>query len=267
MAVILICVFMARAWSLSSKAKESPDLSGNQAVESFDLKVHYHHRPPYYVKTTTGVEGLCATPVAEALKSAGINFHWAETPPKRQLHLLQQNPPQDCIIGWFKTREREQFARFSTTIYQDQPAIALVRRADRRIPERCTVAELLGLPDIIMLSRTGYSYGALVDRALARINPLRVETGVASSEWPYLLYMQRADFLLIAPQEADFLLSRTQLPRNRFRYVVLTDMPAGERRYVLFSRAVPPAIVDRFNSAFRTREIQAKLQAATGDRP
>jgi ABC-type amino acid transport substrate-binding protein len=267
MAVIIIGVFTARAWSLTSKAKGPPDHAGIPAGESFDLKVHYHHRPPYYVKTAAGVEGLCATPVTEALNSAGIKFHWTETPPKRQLHLLQQNPLQDCIIGWYKTREREKYARYSTVIYQDQPAVALVRHDDPRIPEHCTVAELLGLPDIVMLSRTGYSYGTLVDKALAQIKPLRIDSGVDSSEWLSILYTRRADFLLIAPEEADYLLSSTQLPRNAFRHVVLTDMPPGGRRYVLFSRAVPPVIVDRFNGAFRSRDIGAKIQIAAGDRP
>jgi hypothetical protein len=267
MALIGIGVFLARLWALAPTVEGPLEHGGSEVTSSFELKVHYHNRPPYYVKTAEGVVGLCATPVAQALKNAGINFLWTETPPKRQLHLLQQNPPDDCIIGWYKTREREQYARYSTTIYQDKAIVAIVRRADHRFPERCTVAQLMTLPDIIMLSRTGYSYGALVDKALAQIPPLRIDSGVDSSEWLSILYIRRADFLLIAQEEAEYLLSRTRLPRDAFRYLTLTDLPPGSRRYVLFSRAVPPEIVDRFNTAYRARASKTSVQIASGDRP
>jgi hypothetical protein len=244
-------VLLARVWAFSSPETGALGEGTGAAPVSFDLKVHFHERPPYYTATAQGVAGLCATPVARALTAAGIPFQWVETPPKRQLHLLQQNPENDCIIGWYKTREREQYARYSATIYQDKPAVALVRRGDRRIPARCTVTELLRLPDIVMLSRAGYSYGPLVDEALARIKPRRIDSGVDSSAWLSILCTRRADFLLIAPEEADYLLSRTELPRESFRYLPLTDMPPGNRRYVMFSRAVPTEIVDRFNAAHR----------------
>jgi polar amino acid transport system substrate-binding protein len=90
-----------------------------------------------------------------------------------------------------------------------------------------------------------------VDEALARIKPRRIDSGVDSSAWLSILCTRRADFLLIAPEEADYLLSRTELPRESFRYLPLTDMPPGNRRYVMFSRAVPTEIVDRFNAAHR----------------
>jgi hypothetical protein len=258
-AVLTVAIFLARVWSFPSAAQGALDRKHGAAPAHFKLKVHFDERPPYYTATAQGVEGLCATPVARALAAAGIAFQWVETPPKRQLHLLQQYPPDECILGWYKTREREQYARYSTSVYQDKPAIALVRRGDGRIPARCTVTELLRVPDIIMLSRTGYSYGPQVDEALARIKPRRIDSGVDSSEWLSILYIRRADFLLIAPEEADFLLSRTQLPQEAFRHLPLIDMPPGNRRYVMFSQAVPSEIVDRFNAAFRAAAPQAAI--------
>lgn len=243
-------IFLTRLWTFSPQVMGERVQRVSEAEDAFDLRAHYHHRPPYYAETPEGVTGLCATPVARALEAAGISFHWTKTPPKRQLHLLRQNPAQDCIVGWYKTSEREKFARYSTVIYQDKPGIAMVRSGDKRIPEVCTVAELLSLPDIIMLSRSGYSYGALVDSALARINPRRIASGVDSSELLSILYTRRADFIFIAPEEADYLLERTELPRHAFRHLTLTDMPPGNKRYVMFSQAVPTEIVDRFNAAY-----------------
>lgn len=255
-------IFLLRNWIFSSPDAGAIVQHGKPLPGSIDLRVHYHERPPYYMETAEGVAGLCATPVARALEAAGIPYRWIRTPPKRQLHLLKQNPAQDCIIGWFKTPERERYARYSTAIYQDQPTVALVRRGDPRLPERCTVAALLSVPDIVMLSRPGYSYGSQVDRALVRIAPRRIDSGVDSSEWLSILFTRRADFLLIASEEAKYLLRRTQLPTDAFRLLPLTDMPPGNRRYVMFSRAVPADVVDRFNAAFLA---DRSVSAAKGD--
>jgi hypothetical protein len=265
MVVIAGSIFLLRIWSFSSPADESMPQDRVALPANFALRVHYHERPPYYAETKGGVAGLCATPVACAFKAAGIPYQWTQTPPKRQLHLLKQNPGQDCIVGWFKTREREQFARYSTAIYRDQPMVALVRREDPRLPERCTVAELLSVPDIIMLSRPGYSYGSLVDSAVVRIAPRRMDSGVDSSEWLSILYSHRIDFLFIAPEEAQYLLSRTQLPTDVFRCLPLTDMPPGNHRYLLFSRAVPPEVVDRFNAAYLAARAAESVSVAAGE--
>jgi hypothetical protein len=265
MAVIAGVIFLLRIWSFSSPTEVSM-LQGRGALPAnFDLRVHYHERPPYYAKTKGGVAGLCATPVRRAFEAAGIPYQWTQTPPKRQLHLIEQKPGQDCIVGWFKTRERERYARYSTSIYQDQPMVALVRREDPRMPERCTVADLLSVPDIIMLSRPGYSYGPLVDSAVVRIAPRRMDSGVDSSEWLSILFTRRADFVFIAPEEAQYLLSRTQLPTDAFRFLTLTDMPPGNHRYVLFSRAVPPEVVDRFNAAFLAGKAAQSVSTAAGE--
>lgn len=263
-ALIAAGIFLARLWTFSSPATGTPIQLLGAMPESFDLKAHFHNRPPYYAETPEGVVGLCAAPVARALEAAGISFHWVETPPKRQLHLLRQNPAQDCIVGWYKTDERETYARYSTVIYQDKPAIALVRSGDRRIPERCTVAELLSLPGIIMLSRAGYSYGSVVDRNLAKINPRRIASSADSSELLSILYSRRADFIIIAPEEAEYLLNRTELPREDFRHLTLTDMPPGNKRYVMFSRAVPAEIVDRFNTAYRMNAAAGRVKTPGG---
>ncbi|MDJ0783565.1 MAG: hypothetical protein QNJ22_16430 [Desulfosarcinaceae bacterium] len=260
-------IFGLRVWTFSSPEREASLHNRAALPVSFDLKVHYHQRPPYYYDTAAGVVGLCATPVARALEAAGITFRWMQTPPKRQLRLLRQNPTNDCIIGWYKTRERESYARYSTTIYRDQPTVALVRRGDSRLPESGTLADLLAVPDIVMLSRAGYSYGTMADRLLERMTPRRIDSGAESSEWLSILYTRRADFLLIAPEEANYLLSRTQLPRNAFRFLKLTDMPPGNRRYMMFSRTVPPQIVDRFNAAYRASVNLADDTAAWGGTP
>jgi polar amino acid transport system substrate-binding protein len=263
-AIIAAGIFLARLWTFSSPLKGTPVQVLGATPESFDLKAHFHNRPPYYAETPEGVVGLCATPVARALEAAGISFDWIETPPKRQLHLLRENPAQDCIVGWYKTDEREKYARYSTAIYQDKPAIALVRSGDRRIAVRCTLAELLSIPDIIMLSRAGYSYGSMVDRKLMEINPRRIASTADSSELLSILYSRRADFIIIAPEEADYLLDRTELPRDDFRHLALTDMPPGNNRYVMFSRAVPAEIVDRFNTAYRLNAPSDRVNAPGG---
>ena len=76
------------------------------------LRLLYQERPPYTTPRADGsVEGLVATPAAQALQRAGIAFRWEQTPSQRQLLLVQTGDAGACGLGWFRNAERERLGK------------------------------------------------------------------------------------------------------------------------------------------------------------
>lgn len=214
--------------------------------------VHYNERVPYLVTTAQGVEGLTATPAQQAFEKAGIPFKWTKTPSKRQMHLLQENKGCDCLVGWFKNPEREQFAKYTLPIYQDRPQIAIARSDNTALHSGMSVDDLLSNPKLIMGAKDGYSYGGFLDEKIARHKPNIDKTTAENLQMLMKVQGGRNDYFFIAPEEADGLIASSGFPKEEFQYITFSDMPEGERRYILCSQQVSDAVIEQLNAVIQT---------------
>ncbi|MBI2381381.1 MAG: hypothetical protein HYV16_11570 [Gammaproteobacteria bacterium] len=216
------------------------------------INLHFNERPPYLVSGQGGaVTGLTADRAAEAFRQAGIPFAWVKTPALRQLALLKESASRDCLVGWYKNPERERFARYTLPIYRDGRIIALssARTADLAGSDRLN--RLLKNPELTLLVKDGYSYGADVDRRIRQLKP-RIY-GVAQ-ESGYMLRMileGNGSYLLAAEEEARALIAHEGLDLGKFRLIPLSDAPLGELRHIACSRKVPGREIEALNAAIR----------------
>ncbi len=214
------------------------------------ITIHYHERAPYYYIEETGkITGICVDPAALAFEKAGIPYRWQKTPAKRQLDILKENRGEDCILGWFKNPERETFARFSLPIYQDMPSIAIARADNRAITSGRSIAEILSNQKLTLLKKDGYSYGQLVDEKIAQLHPNQVVTSAENIEMLKMIHAKRADYFFIAKEEARWLVRSSGIPEADFKYIVFSDMPPGNQRYILFSQQVADDVLAKINAA------------------
>jgi len=213
------------------------------------LIIYYHERPPYYVTGPLGVYGLCADPVKRALRRAAIPFHWEKLPAKRQLAVIRDNRLRAAAIGWFKTPQRLQFARFSRPIYRDRPLVALARADNPLIPTETTLKELLTNRKLTLLYKNGYSYGSRVDAAITLCSPPRTATDSDNLGMLEMIYAGRADYFFISLEEAENLTTTSGLLKSDFKLIHFRDLGAGNRRYLIFSRKVSEQLIQRLNTA------------------
>jgi ABC-type amino acid transport substrate-binding protein len=215
------------------------------------ITVHYNERPPYLVTTDTGVSGLTGDPVTIAFEKGGVPFRWEQTPTKRQMYILQQNTGQDCVIAWFKNAERESFARFTLPVYRDKPQIALARADNENITANGTVGAFFGNPQLTLLVKDGYSYGDFLDQKIAAYQPNRLVTTNENSGMLKMIHAGHADYMLVAPEEADGLIKTSEFYAQDFREIHFSDLLLGEERYILCSMQVKPAVIEQLNEAIR----------------
>ena len=213
------------------------------------ITVHYHERTPYYVTTPYGVAGLCADPVAAAFKITGIPMKWEKTPPKRQLVLIEKNQSKDCIIGWFKTDEREAVGRFSVPLYQDKPMIAVTRAGVADIKSEILIERFLCDSKFTLLVKDGYSYGAYIDEKIEKWKPKLETTTGDNMDMLHMIEAGRADYFFITQEEADDLIRASGYPVDAFRYIRFSDMPPGNERYLICSKQVPEEVMQVINDA------------------
>lgn len=213
------------------------------AAETGTLTLHFQERPPYSSQQADGrVRGLVADPAAAALQRAGIGFQWTLTPSQRQLSLIQEGAGLHCGIGWFRTAERATRGRFSRPLYQDEPLAALVRD-DALSAAAAAASALLADRRLRLLVKDGYSYGPELDALIARAPDAPMRTHVDPAQMSQMLRSGRADWMIVAPEEAA-VLGGPGLHR-----LTLTDAPAGPTRHLYCGKAVPAAWMARIDDA------------------
>lgn len=224
-----------------------------RAQPAMPLQMHYQERPPYSATGTSGEPvGLLIEPLKRALQRAGIAHAWVRTPSQRQLVLVQQGQGPDCGIGWFRNAERETRGRFSATLYQDRPFMALVK-TDAAAPPYPGLGQRLSSDALPLLAKEGYSYGPLIDD-LIRLHPQHVvRTTAESAQMARMIEAGRAGWMIMAPEEADALFASIGDAARALRLVPLPGVPPGQTRHLYCNRSVPADVIERLDRALLER--------------
>jgi polar amino acid transport system substrate-binding protein len=224
--------------------------SGTFADEPLD--VMYHERAPYYVSKDKGaVGGIIGERASQVFSAAGIAYTLRRTPANRQLNEIQQNRHKSCALGWFKKPEREKFAKFSAPLYQDKPMVILVRRDEPKTASISSLAQLAKDPELRMGAKLGYSYGPIIDAMAKKLANNVVTASQSSAGMMRMMLGKRFDYFFSAAEEAPGILKEIGDSRHQVTVVPLSDSPPGNLRYIICSKRVEDALIDRINTAIR----------------
>jgi len=83
------------------------------------VSILYINYPPYYVNEGDEPKGLLISKVKNLMEKAGFKADFSCYPSKRILDAIRHGE-KVASIGWFKTKERESYARFSLPIYTNK---------------------------------------------------------------------------------------------------------------------------------------------------
>lgn len=255
--VVAVTVLFGKSLISRDQSPLSRPSAPNPQTGNDMITLHYHERPPYYVTGPLGVYGLCSDPAKLVFKKAGIPFRWKKTPAKRQLDIIKRNRSRDCLLGWFKNSEREKFAKYSLYIYLDKPAIALARADNRKILSGRPLEETFSNANLILLRKDGYSYGQFVDAKIVEFNPRQELTNAENVGMLKMIHSKRADYFFISEEEAAELTASSGLPMTDFKYIEFSNMPEGNKRYLLFSKKVKDEVIEKIDAAIK-KYVHAK---------
>jgi ABC-type amino acid transport substrate-binding protein len=174
------------------------------------------------------------------------------------MKIIEDNEGCDCAVGWFKNPDREKFAKYTYHIYQDKPQIALAGADNEKLQNGITVDSVLSNPKLTLEVKDGYSYGSFLDGKIVQHKPVIDRTVNENINMLKKIHSKRADYFFIAPEEADGLIESSGLPKSDFKYVIFSDMPEGEKRYILCSQKVGDEVIEKLNTAITEYVLKSK---------
>lgn len=220
------------------------------------LEILYFERPPYYQSVDGEAHGFLIDRTRHIMETAGLTAVYRSVPPLRILATLRKDRDASCSVGWFKTAAREQFSRFSLPIYRNLPLEVLtLRKMMERLANKRTLADIFADETLTIAVLKDFSYGEQVDGWLKRAHAQRFEVVGRQQQLPQLIARGRADYMLVAPEEADTLLQDAKVDPREFAAIEPADSPPGNLRYLICSRRVPVETIARLNQAIRTLGI------------
>jgi len=215
------------------------------------LTVYYLERVPYFYTFEDGVRGLVVDRVKLVFEKAEIPIKWKLLPAKRHMKFLKANKEKFCTIGWYKNDKRMKFAKYSEYIYQNKTRIALAKADNDKIRSGLTLDDVFLNTQLSLIVKDGYSYGSFIDKKIAKYNPVRQKVTVENISMIRMIHKGRADYFFTSEEEADILIPETGFKRDDFQYVKFSNMPAGLKRYILYSKKVENDIILKVDEAIR----------------
>jgi polar amino acid transport system substrate-binding protein len=228
------------------------------------ITVYYHERRPYYVTTPNQVRGLIADRVNWVFKDVGIPYIWIKTPAKRQLEVIRDNAKDACAVGWYKTPAREAFGNFTLPIFIDSPTMAIARTDNDQIRTGETLARTLSNRRLRLLRKDGYSYGKFIDNAIQQSAPREMVTTGDNLSMVKMIHTHRADYFFISKEEAEDLILCSGLPAKDFQVIRFSDIPPGNKRYLICSRKIEEMTLLRLNRVIKDYLLSSMAPNATG---
>jgi uncharacterized protein (TIGR02285 family) len=218
-------------------------------ADHLPITIYFHVRPPYAEPgAPVGVKGLLVSPVIKALNEAGLEAQWVEMPPARQTEEIKRAVEPACGLGWFKRPDREEFAIFTAAIYKDRPSVIVTRKDDARFAAPAALERIFSDPRLKLLIKTGYSYGKIIDDWLQHYRPAAAESAGTNETMLNMNANSRNDYMIMAAEEADYLLERDAPLSAALHAITLNDAPEGEQRYLMCSKSVPADAIARLNA-------------------
>ncbi len=100
---------------------------------------------------------------------------------------------------------------------------------------------------VILLVKGGYSYGPFLDKLIESYDPNRSTVTVENYQMIKMIYLRRGDYFFIAEEEATSLIQSAGFQLEDFKLIHFSEMPRGNKRYIMCSRQVHDSIIQRLN--------------------
>jgi len=216
------------------------------------LGVSYIERPPFYMTVDGQAAGVVTDVARRVLNAAKIEHTFESLGFDRILADIRSDRRPHCSIGWFKTKDREQFAQFSLPIYTSGPIGVLVTKANQAAAAKHTsLARIFGDPKLTLGLARGFSYGDAIDGLVAQHKPKTVDTGPRHQQLLKMLERGRISYMLASEDEIAPMAAAAGLNATDFVLVPVSDVPTPEPRYFMCSKKVAPEVLRQLDAAIK----------------
>lgn len=219
------------------------------------VTVYYMERPPYYVTKDGQATGLLNDIARSVFEDAGLAHQFAVLPPKRILEEIARPDTRACSVGWFRSPEREAYARFSRPIYRNRPMVPLVRSDMAASLRGRSLRDILADQDLVLGVLDGFSYGTELDGLIDSLAPERYRFAGTQKQLVRMLAAGRIDYILLSPEEVAHLLADAGIDDGQLVQVEAAHALAGNVRHLMCSRGVGDDVMRRLDASIARLQL------------
>ncbi|NDV23742.1 ABC transporter substrate-binding protein [Desulfovibrio sp. JC022] len=214
------------------------------------LTIGYIELPPYYFTNAQHQpDGFLLHLTKKIMNKAGCECTYKSMPSKRILHTIRKGG-SFASIGWFKTQDREEYAKFSQPIYKNKPIGIFLRKKDyKKFSRHKTLKELLEQNKFKTGYIAGHSMGKYIDTLLDKHSHSVHALSGTTQQLVRMLHDGSIDFCLLAPIETSKIIQQSSYREDEFYFMSMADITKGNTRHLIFSRNVSDETIEKINTA------------------
>jgi len=222
------------------------------------LTIGYIELPPYYfTNAQQKPTGFLLELTRKIMVQAGHQCCYKSMPSKRILHTIQKDSTF-VSIGWFKTKERLKYAKFSQPIYENAPIVALIRLDNyNKFKHFKTLQGILAQEKFKTGFIAGHSMGEYIDNLISRYPHSAHALSVTTEQLVKMLHSAHIDFCLLAPEEIASIIEKSNLNKNEFYSLPMADITTGNKRHLMFSKNISDEVIQLINKAIADLKNEA----------
>jgi len=213
------------------------------------VRIGFVERAGYAYVDQGTPKGLLVDIAAKILSAAKVDFSFEALPQQRLVATNKDGTEPVCALGMFKNAERESFAVFTKPIYKNQPIGVLVLTSKKsNFAKFPTVADVVNDPNLTLGEINGFSYGGFVDDLISKMAGKKYTASVTPALLVSMLNAERIDYMFADPEEYEALADAVKVDRSAVTLLHFKDIPEGNQRYLMCSKAVPQATINKINT-------------------
>lgn len=226
------------------------------------ITVAWRDKPPYHY-VDNGVErGFLLARGKQVFASAGVPAVFVVEPTKRIWASFQSGKKNYCSLGRYRKPERDVFAQYSRVIHADPAQVLLVSAPWlARVRTHKSLAALLADPQFELGLADGSSYGPRLDAMIKDGSNQVVRRTVESSTIIRMIAAGRMSYTIADRYGWEYLRAREPLLES-VTVVDMPDMPPGLARYLVCSKDIPGATMDKLNRAIDRLKLAERPPSA-----
>lgn len=214
------------------------------------LTLGFLSRPGFAEMADGKPSGAFLPIAAAAVAKAGLHVDWQALPQKRLIDQVRQDTPNYCAVGIYKTPERTAFAKFSEPFYRDLSFVIATSSAKLADVQRHqTLAALTGDAGLKLGTIDGFSYGVEIDGLIKAMKGNLDAAVTTPDKLLAKINAGRIDYMLAAPEEADFSLKQSGVDPAAIKRVNMSGTPDGAARHFMCSKSVGDDTIAKLNAA------------------
>ena len=215
------------------------------------ITIAWRVKPPLQYTVNEQPRGILVERTKKIFSLANIKTQFIEESSSRIFYHFKNGRRNYCAFGLYYVAERESFAQYSKAIHKDPPQTILVSPAAfKNVSTHLTLESLLADESLTLGVVDTSSYGPELDAMIGAGKNKVLRSTTRQANMARMIAANRASFMFIDRNDWNYLKENDEHVKGAIQ-IDFRDLPPRQSRYILCSKDISTAQMQRINSAIQ----------------